>query len=371
MSLINTTVRGRMKQAPARSGGSRGGKTASSATTAINTKAAPSVQGQKRRIAAILILILLLMLGCFWLGRATFEAPAPIAQPVVPVVPPPIVTTPAPAKATVSAAPAAIEVARPPVTAPAGITVAAGVPAMRSGPDTTLLEVSVGTTKRGGMTLVFNHPVSWTVKTSADDGHAELDVEGVRALGTFPRNLPMPPGVTVIHAGISLPDTLNLKFNLRPGIQAYTSPQSGPASALNIYFRTPIEQAAAGDTMQNPEAGVPAGGCGGTNPATAKAVTLLQRSLVKNPAYTDVREALALLETCSGDGAQAEQLMAEGLDISAANGVHIVVVDAALLYARGESTDAVQTLKSDAPANGNDAGYAELLADLEAASKHP
>ncbi|MFI4967629.1 MAG: hypothetical protein ACHQAU_02790 [Gammaproteobacteria bacterium] len=359
-----------MKQAPVRSGGSRGGKTASSATAAAKTKVAPSERGRKRRIAAILILILLLMLGCFWLGRATFEAPAPIAQPVVPVAPPPIVTTPAPAKATVSAAPAAMEVARPPVTAPAGITVAAGVPAMRSGPDTTLLEVSVGTTKRGGMTLVFNHPVSWTVKTAADDGHAELDVEGVRALGTFPRNLPLPPGVTVIHAGISLPDTLNLKFNLRPGIQAYTAPESGPASALNIYFRTPIEQAAAGDTMQNTQAVAPASGnCGGTNPTTAKAVTLLQQSLIKDPAYADVREALALLETCSGNGVQAEQLVAEGMDTAAGNGVRIVVVDAALLYARGESTDAVQTLKSNAPVKGDDAGYAELLADLEAASK--
>lgn len=359
MTVRKTTASASTKQSPVKSGSSRGGFRGS--------KPEPSDRGRKRRIAALIILILLLMLLSFWFGRATFQAPAPIAQPMAP---PAIVTTPAPVKATVRAAAAATVAAKPAVTAPAGITVAASVPATHSGPETTLLEVSVGTSQRGGVTLVFDHPVSWTVNTAADGSHAELDVEGVRALGTFPRNLPMPPGVTAIHAGITLPDTLNLKFALRPGIQAYTAPSNGPAGALNIYFRTPIEQAAAGDTMQNSQAGTPtSGACGGTNPASAKAIALLQQSLTKNPAYGDVREAIALLQTCGGNGAQAEQLISQGLKGTALKAVSMVVVDAALLYARGNSADALQLLLNNTPPKGSDGGYAELLADLEAASK--
>lgn len=122
--------------------------------------------------------------------------------------------------------------------------------------------------------------------------------------------------------------------------------------------------------MQNSQAGTPtSGACGGTNPASAKAIALLQQSLTKNPAYGDVREAIALLQTCGGNGAQAEQLISQGLKGTALKAVSMVVVDAALLYARGNSADALQLLLNNTPPKGSDGGYAELLADLEAASK--
>lgn len=325
---------------------------------------------RKRRRLLLLLLLLLLLPVSFWLGRSTVtQQAAPL--PVAPVITPASVPTPVAAPATVPVAastPAPIAVPKVAQSVPpaASATIAAAPER-----ETTLLEVSVGTGSRGGLTLMFDHPVDWTTQNPAD-GHAELDVEGVRALGTFPRNLPLPPGVKAIHAVITQPDTLNLKFDLKPGVQAYTFPGNGPTAAVNVYFRTPIEQAAAGDTMRAGANGMPTdtSSCGPASPASAKAVTLLQQSLDKNPGYAPVRTALAVLMTCNGNGMQAEQVMAGGLRASpkAAAAVTLAVMDAAMLYAHGDAAGAAQVLKSNAPAKA-DHGYDELLADLTAAAE--
>jgi len=320
----------------------------------------PSREQRRRRRLLLLLILLLLSFGSFWLGRLTVGTEPAAVLPVAPASAP--TPSAAPAAMPVATVPAAGAVPKIAVSVPpaASATIAA-----RPERETTLLEVSVGTSNRGGLTLVFDHPVDWTVQ-SPTDGHAELDVEGVRALGVFPRNLPLPPCVKAIHAVISAPDTLNLKFDLKPGIQAYTLPGSGPASSVNVYFRTPLEQASVGDSMWGVAPG--SGGCGPANPAAVKAATLLQQSLDKNPGYAPVREALAVLMTCNGQGTQAEQLLAEGLKIADGGGTGMAVVDAALLYARGDTASALQMLKRSAPAKA-DRGYDELLADLKAAAQ--
>lgn len=368
MSLIHDKLlRGHGLSSPAKSRstgiGTGKARTAASAPTV-------SQEGQRRRRMALLILMLLLMFISFWIGRASFQSPAPLP-------PAPVLAAPAPAPAAVSA-PAVVTVpAAPKAAATIAVAVAASVPvastavAVSSGPETTLLEVSVGTTKRGGLTLRFDHPVSWTVDSQAGNPHAEIDVQGVHALGTFPRNLPLPPGLKAIHAGITAPDVLNLAFDVRPGVKAYTSPMDGPSAVLNVYFRTPIEQAAI-------ESQSPAGETGGTRACgtaastmSGRAMTLLQQSLTGNPGNADVRGALALLETCGGNGIQAESLTADGVKISGTAGVKIAVVDATLLLARGDTDAAIQVLKANAPSKILDAGYPELLADFEAAARKP
>jgi hypothetical protein len=235
-------------------------------------------------------------------------------------------------------------------------------------PKTTLLEVSVGTGSRGGIALLFDHQVSWMVLNPPTGGHAEIDVAGVQALGNFPRNLPLPAGVAAIHAGIKAA-TLTLRFDLKPGILAYTSPADGPATSLNVYFRTPIEEASSGSGMQGAVSGNPVQAATGCGADTSKAVALLQASLAKNPGYAEVREALAVLLTCAGNSAMGEQLLEDGMRAGGANTVHVVVLDAALQYGRGNAAGAVQILKTHAPIKVLDKGYFELLTDFEDAAK--
>ena len=311
---------------------------------------APTPEPEERHRGWLLIVLIpLLMLGSFWIGRVS----TPRSAEETPV-PAPASSTPAAAAST----PSQVVAIAPQTTAPAKPAVT-GTAALRRGLDTSLVEVSVGTTSRGGLTLRFDHPVAWQMN-AAGMGDGELDVQGVRALGTFPRNLPLPPGVTSIRAGISA-ETLKLGFGLQPGIRVYTVPGSGPAAALNIYFRTPDEETAALAESGTSDAGA----CGASaSPQAVKAMPLLQQSLDKNPGYAAVRQTLALLETCAGDGAKAEQLLAAtGKD--GGNGVKLTVTDVALRYARGDIDGALKALKDGMPAG--DAGYQELLADLEAA----
>lgn len=316
-----------------------------------------SSSGRRHRLLLLLLLLLLLPVS-FWLGRSSVSPPA--------VTPPPVIA-PAPA-APPAVIPAHVDTQpKPTVEQKAAESVPPASSTTAPERETTLLEVSVGTGSRGGLTLMFDHSVDWTTHNPSD-GHAELDVEGVRALGTFPRNLPLPPGVKAIHAVISAPDTLNLKFDLKPGVQAYTFPGTGPSAAVNVYFRTPIEEAAAGDTMRPGPNGMPSGvgSCGPVNPLSAKAVTLLQQSLAKNPGYASVRATLAVLMTCNGNGAQAEQVAA-GVK-APGDRVDVAVLDAALLYARGDAAGAMQVLKRAAPPKA-DPDYDELMADLSAAAE--
>ncbi|HSN18639.1 MAG TPA: hypothetical protein VLV87_10580 [Gammaproteobacteria bacterium] len=330
--------------------------------TPVETGWGPTPEQRKQRRVLVLLLLLLLLPVSFWLGRSSvvpriISPPAKVVYVPVPATAQAAAQTPAP-HAITKAAEAA------PPAASAVITTDAATP------ETKLLEVSVGTSTRGGLTLMFDHPVEWTTSNPADS-HAQLDVAGVHALSTFPRNLPLPPGVKAIHAVIGGKDVLSLRFGLKPGVQAYTFPGNGPSAVVNVYFRTPIEEAASGDTMRAGSNGIPmgSGGCGAASAASAKAVTLLQRSLDKNPSYAAVRTALAVLMTCDGESPQAEQAVASGLKLPAKAPVTVTlaVVDAALLYARGDAAEAMLVLKSNAPAKA-DPGYDELLADFTAAA---
>lgn len=335
----------------------------STKTSPIN-KYAPqkevSSKGRRRRRAALLLLTLLLMFGSYLLGRDTSQ---PATAPVdfeTPTLPPSPATTPAPAPKTVATAPVLVT-----TPAPTSLTVipTAGT---QAAPVTTLLEVSVGTRTRGGLTLKFDQPVSWTVSDNLGKGDAQVDIQGVHNLDTFPRNLPLPPGVKVIHAGIVDADTLHLRFTLRQNVRAFTSPAEGPSNLLSLFFRTAAEGNAAPLLPQGIQS---SGGCGGSaSAATAKAITLLQRSLDKNPAYADVRTALTLLETCTGDGSKAEQLLAQDLKAGGNSPMRVLSADAALRFARGDTVGALQSLKANLAAANGDAGYTELMADLQAAA---
>jgi hypothetical protein len=138
-------------------------------------------------------------------------------------------------------------VARPKANIASAIvaSIKAKVASLRHAPETALREVSVGTSSHGGITLKFDRPVSWTVHDNGGRGEAEVDIAGVRNLGTFPRNLPLPPGVMVIHAAINGSDTLRLWFTLLPSLRAFSSPEGGPSQILNVYFRTDTEGSAA------------------------------------------------------------------------------------------------------------------------------
>ena len=185
----------------------------------------------------LLFVILLLVAASFWLGRLSYR---PTGAPVD-------FQSPVPATAPIASAPAAapVPVATPAVaTKPKARTVSAlvasleaQVAALRRGSGTGLREVSVGTGSHGGLTLKFDQPVSWTTKDNGGHGEAEVDIAGVHNLGTFPRNLPLPPGVMVIHAGITGPDTLRLWFTLLPNLKIFAAPDSGPSPTLNVYFR--------------------------------------------------------------------------------------------------------------------------------------
>ena len=308
-------------------------------------------QEEPRRGLWLFILIPLLMLVSFWIGRISTRA---TNQDMITITAPtPAASTAAPGSS--QTGPSQAQAAATAVSAKKPGLIARLIARHRAS-ETSLVEVSVGTTSRGGLTLRFDHPVAWQVTSAQGGAEADLDVRGVRALGTFPRNLPLPPGVTAIRAGITPPDTLNLRFNLQPGIRAFTVPGIGPAGSLDIYFRTPAEEAA--------DATEPATGtCGSSaSPQTTKALGLLQASLDKNPGYEPVRQALALLSTCAGDSAKAEQLLAGG---TKGDGVKLAVTDVALRYARGDVDGALKELKGSMPAS--DAAYQELLTDLEIA----
>lgn len=195
----------------------------------------------------LLFVILLLVAASFWLGRLSyrpagaavdFQGPAassrgPAAATAGPVV------TPAPGGVP---APVADPKSR---TAPGVVaSIEAQMAALRHRPGSGLREVSVGMGSRGGLTLTFDQPVSWTTKDNGGHGEAEVDIVGVHNLGTFPRNLPLPPGVMVIHAGLAGPDTLRLWFTLLPDLRIFSAPDKGPAPTLNVYFRTGAESAA-------------------------------------------------------------------------------------------------------------------------------
>ena len=314
-------------------------------------------------------LVLLLMLGSFLLGRATFQAPAPPVDFETPTLPASPSTAPAvpPASQTVTAA--AMITAPPLASTPVVSAASVLTPAMATEavPVTAILEATVGTHSNGGLTLKFDHPVSWTVSNNNGKGDAEVDIQGVRDLDTFPRNLPLPPGVKVIHAGIVDADTLHLRFTLRPNVRAFTAPTEGPSPVLSLFFRT----AAQGNVLPALPLGLQTtGGCGNAASAmTGKAITLLQRSLDRNPAYSDVRTALALLETCIGDGSKAEQLLAQDLKAGGGDAMRVVAADAALRFARGDAGGAAQLLKANLAATDGDRSYAELLADLQAAAR--
>jgi hypothetical protein len=341
----------------------------SSKTTPVKNNYAPhtevSSKGRRRRRAALLLLTLLLMFGSYLLGRDTYQPPAAPVEFETPTLPPAPSTTPAPAPKTI--VPAPVVTTPPPATTPAPTALMVmPTAATLVAPVTTLLEVSVGTRTRGGLTLKFDHPVSWTVDDNTGKGDAEVDIQGVHSLDTFPRNLPLPPGVKIIHAGIVDADTLHLRFTLRPNVRAFTAPATGPSTTLILYFRTAAEGTAPPALPQ----AIQSSGCGaGASAVTAKAITLLQHSLDKNPAYTDVRTALTLLETCTGDGSKAEQLLAQGLKAGGSDAMRVVVADAALRFARGDVGGALQLLRSNAAVANNDPGYTELLADLQAATR--
>ncbi|HEY4128401.1 MAG TPA: hypothetical protein VGN70_10170 [Gammaproteobacteria bacterium] len=218
----------------------------------ISSPVAPA-PSPRRRVLYILLL-LLLMVGSFWMGRFTdhpvglpvdFQSEAPTSSPA----PASSTATVAAAIPAVISAPAAHTAAAKPKTSITSSIVAsikAKVAAIRHGSGTALREVSVGTSSRGGLTLKFDQPVSWTTKDNDGRGEAEVDIAGVRNLGTFPRNLPLPPGVMVIHAAISGPDTLRLWFTLLPNLRVFAAPDGGgPSRTLNVYFRTDAEGSAA------------------------------------------------------------------------------------------------------------------------------
>lgn len=326
-----------------------------------------SPRGKRRRRGALLLLMLLLLLLGYWAFRTFYHPAVPVdIQPptAAPGVLPPAPATPAPAARTQAAAPAITTAAVAAASAPAALTIAEPQPAE---PPTNLLEVSVGTSVRGGLTMKFDRPVSWSVLGNDGQGGVDVAVLGVRDLDTFPRNLPLPPGVKVIHAGIIDRDTLRLRFTLKPGVRAVTAPADGPATALTIFFRTAREMAAPPVLSQTLQA---TGGCGvAATPRTAKAMQLLQASLDRNPSYTEVRTMLAMLEACTGDGARAEQLLADGLKSGGDAGLPLIAADAALRFARGDADGALALLKSNPAAAKGGAGYAELLADLQSAAR--
>jgi hypothetical protein len=313
----------------------------------------------------LLFLTLLLMIGSYLLGRDTSQpATAPVDFETPTLAPAPSTAAPAPTPSTVVPPPAvtALAPATTPAAPAASLTLAA---ATEAPPVTALLEVSVGTRNNGGLTLKFDHPVSWVVSDNLGKGDAQVDIQGVHNLDTFPRNLPLPPGVKIIHAGIVDADTLHLRFTLRQGVRAFTAPADGPSPILSLFFRTAAEGFKA---PALPPSIQTTGGCGAPSAASGRAIALLQRSLDKNPTYADVRTALTLLAACSGDGGKAELLLTQSLKTGVNTAMRITAADAALRFARGDTAGALQLLKANSADAVGDAGYAELMADLQAAA---
>ncbi|HEY1774405.1 MAG TPA: hypothetical protein VGH91_14550 [Gammaproteobacteria bacterium] len=197
----------------------------------------------------LLFVVLLLVAASFWLGRLSYRPvgaavdiqSAATNSSVAPVAG----TAPTAAKPAAISTPAAVTKPKPHAVSALMASIKAKVASLRHGSGTALREVSVGTSSHGGLTLKFDEPVSWTTKDNGGHGEAEVDIAGVRNLGTFPRNLPLPPGVMVIHAGINGPDTLRLWFTLLPNLKIFSEPDNGPSQVLNVYFRTDSASSAA------------------------------------------------------------------------------------------------------------------------------
>lgn len=225
---------------------------------AVAADAGAQAGPEQRNRHRLLWLLLLLLPFSFWLGRVS------VTQPVVSA---PAAATITPAATTMAGAAKAPRHAGLSKLAES-VSRAASSIITHPRHQTALLEVSVGTSRCGGLTLTFDHPVQWATQNPAD-GRAEVDVAGVRALGTFPRNLPLPPGVDAIHAGITAPDMLNLKFDLKPGFQAYTLSGNGPSATVDVYFRASAGTAASGAV---PSGGLAGGGgsCGSADLAAAR-----------------------------------------------------------------------------------------------------
>lgn len=220
----------------------------------VNEPTAPQPVS-RRHDWLLLFVVLLLVAASFWLGRLSyrpagaavdFQSSAPASSTAAAAG-----TAPAAGPAAASAptaAPAAVAKPKPHTVSALVASIKAKVAALRHGSGTSLREVSVGTSSRGGLTLKFDQPVSWTTRDNGGKGEAEVDIAGVGNLGTFPRNLPLPPGVMVIHAGITGPDTLRLWFTLLPNLKIFSAPDSGPSEVLNVYFRAD----SAGSTAATP-----------------------------------------------------------------------------------------------------------------------
>jgi Flp pilus assembly protein TadD len=379
MSLINKMLRDRAKHGKGKPG------------DAADITPAKDNPERGRRIVVIVV-ILLFALGSLWALRSLFsgaEAPQ-VAQAPAPTPPPaaaPATQAPAPVVPAAAAPAPSATLGQVAVKAPAHKTThrVAGARVAQGGRESTLLGAGAGTTSRGGVTLMFDHPVNWSLNNQAGGDRVELDVQGVQKMGGFPRNLPLPPGVTAIHAGITAPDTLNLGFEVQPGMQAYTAPGTGPASVLNVYFRRAGEEtpavaaapAAAGEATEAPATAV-AGGDAYTGALAAlnagegaKAVVLLQQSLSENPDNADARETLAVLEARLGTGTQAEQLLADGLKRGGPGRARLAMVYATLLYDRGDTDSAIDLLKTNAPPMDSDPNYFALLAAFEDRSGKP
>lgn len=376
MSLINKMLRDRAKH----------GKGKHEETRDI----VPARENPERgRRIVVVVIILLLGVGILWGLRSLFSGveTQPVAQTPTPA------PAAAPAASTKPAAPAAAPAAPAPSLGQVAVnqpvhkvshrTGGAGV--VSRGRESALLGAGAGTTSRGGVTLMFDHPVSWSLNNQAGAGRVELNVLGVRKMGTFPRNLPLPPGVNAIHAGIRGSDTLDLGFDVQPGTQVYTAPGTGPASVLNIYFRKAGEDlpalaastAAGGESAEAPAAPVAGGDSYSSALAAlnagegAKAVVLLQQSLSENPDNADARETLAVLEARLGTGTQAEQLLADGLKRGGTGKPRLAMVYATLLYDRGDTDTAIDVLKTNEPALDSDPNYFALLAAFEDRSGKP
>lgn len=319
----------------------------------------------KRRLILMLI-ILLLANGLFWLLSDWYLAGRP--QPPVAVVAPPCI----PAAPVASTVPTPATVAPKIAAAPVPVTAPAPVSASRPIEETLLLGAGAGTTSRGGISLMFDHPVDWDVDNQMGGQRVQVDVRGIRSLTNFPRNLPMPPGVSALHTAID-GGVLKLYFDVKPGIQAYTTPGQGPASTLNIYFRTPTQQALEFAQAPPPQAlATPVPGGAAYSSALAalesndypKALGLLQQSLKTNPDYGSAREMFAVAEAHAGNVLQAEQILSDGIKRGGSQATRFVVMEATLLHARGQDKDAVTLLKDNAKAAGADPNYAALLANL-------
>src|SRR5579885_554308 len=136
-----------------------------------------SPRGRRRRRWALLLLILLLSLLGYWAFHTFYHPTVPVdiqppaAAPAA--MPPAPAMTPLPAAHPQVAAPAVTAPAVAAATAPAALSAVNPLPAAAVQP-TNLLEVSVGTSVHGGLTVKFDRPVSWSVLGNDGKGSSEV-----------------------------------------------------------------------------------------------------------------------------------------------------------------------------------------------------